>query len=504
MLILNIYPFLIQFYNLGIIRQQTIKGSVVSYIGAILGLVNTGILFPQFFATDQIGLIAWLGALTTIAAQVSSLGFNNVTARLFPYFRNENVNHNGYLFILFWVGMAGFVLALIGYFIFQPIAVDLYREDSPLYLDYLIFLIPLVFFTLFYNLFEGYNRVMYDAVSGTIFRDIVFKLLNLSFILLFVFEAIDFSQFVFYYVLAYCSPTVFLFMLLWWRGQISFAANLKFITPELRKSMTSVSLFGILNGLSDKLTSNIDRIMIVSFIGLGANGIYVTMANFGTLVSMPARSLRKISSTVIAEAWKRNDLGTISQIYSQSGLHQFMLGCLLFIGIFVNIDNVFEIVTDKFVDGRSVLFFIGLAHVIQMLSGVSGVIIQSSPYYKMQTVFMGSYGLLVIVSNAIMIPIWGINGAAIASLLSTLIFNLAKYLFLYNKYQFQPFTKKYFLVIVISLIAYFSGYLLPRMDFYFIDIVLRSSLVGGLYLVLTYALNISTDFNKFVKKILKL
>ena len=292
-------------------------------------------------------------------------------------------------------------------------------------------------------------------------------------------------------------------MLLWWRGQISFASNLKFITPELRKSITSVSLYGILNGLSDKLANQIDRIMIVSFIGLGANGIFGIMAYFGVLVSMPARSLRKISSTVIAEAWKRNDLSTISQIYSQSGLHQFMLGCLLFIGIWVNIDNVFEIVSDKFVEGRYVVFLIGLAHVIQMLSGVSGVIIQSSPYYKMQTVFMGSYSLLVIVSNAIMIPIWGINGAAFASLLSTLIFNLAKYLFLYRKYQLQPLNKKYLLVILISLIAYFSGYFLPRMDSYLVDIVLRSSLVGGLYVSISYALHISTDFNKFVKKQLK-
>ncbi|MBI9056795.1 MAG: polysaccharide biosynthesis C-terminal domain-containing protein [Labilibaculum sp.] len=488
---------------MGIIRQQTIKGTVVSYIGAILGLVNTGILFPKFFATDQIGLIIWLGAITTVAAQFSTLGFNNVTARLFPYFRNENVNHNGYLFILFWVGMAGFVLSLISYFILQPVAVNMYSEESPLYLDYLIYLIPLVFFTLFYNLFEGYNRVMYDAVSGTMLRDIVFKLFNLSFILLFVFELIDFSQFVFYYVLAYCSPTVFLFMLLWWRGQISFASNLKFITPELRKSITSVSLYGILNGLSDKLANQIDRIMIVSYIGLGANGIFGIMSYFGVLVSMPARTLRKISSTVIAEAWKRNDLSTISQIYSQSGLHQFMLGCLLFIGIWVNIDNVFEIVTDKFVDGRYVVFLIGLAHVIQMLSGVSGVIIQSSPYYKMQTVFMGSYSLLVIITNAIMIPIWGINGAAIASLLSTLVFNLAKYLFLYNKYQLQPLNRKYLLVVLISLVAYYSGYLLPRMDSYFVDIVLRSSLVGGLYVALSYALHISTDFNEFVKKQLK-
>jgi O-antigen/teichoic acid export membrane protein len=488
---------------LGIIRQQTIKGSFVSYIGAILGFVNTSLLYPNLFAIDQIGLIAWLGAITTVAAQFSTLGFNNVTARLFPYFRNENVNHNGYLFILFWVGMAGFAMSLIAYFILQPIALETYQDESPLYLNYLIYLLPLVFFTLFYNLFEGYNRVMYDAVSGTFFRDIVFKVLNLIFLILFWQNVIDFSQFIFLFVLAYCSPTVLLFILLWVRGQISFKSNLKFITPELRKSMTSVSLFGIMNGLSDKLANQIDRIMIEGFIGLGPTGIFATMTNFGTLVSMPSRSLRKIASTVIAEAWKKNDLKTISQIYSQSGLHQFMLGCLLFIGIWINIDNIFEIVSDRFIDGKYVVLFIGLAHVIQMLSGVSGVILQSSSYYKMQTVFMMMYGLLVIITNVIMIPIWGITGAAIASLTATFFFNLSKYLFLLKKYKFQPFNYRYFLVIIISLLAYYAGTLLPKLDWFVFDIAIRSLIVGGVYLILSFVFRISKDFNEFVKRFLQ-
>ncbi|WP_421921196.1 lipopolysaccharide biosynthesis protein [Marinifilum sp.] len=485
---------------MGIIRQQTIKGSFISYIGAILGFINTGILYPNFFATDQIGLIAWLGAITTLAAQFSSLGFNNVTARLFPYFRNENVNHNGYLFILFWVGMAGFALSLIGYFVLQPLAVEMYQDESPLYLNYLIYLIPLVFFTLFYNLFEGYNRVMYDAVSGTFFRDIVFKVLNLTFLILFWQDVIDFSQFILLYVLAYCSPSVFLFILLWVRGHISFASNLKFVTPDLRKSMCSVSFFGILNGLSDKLANQIDRIMLVSYIGLGPTGIFGTMCNFGTLVSMPSRTLRKIASTVIAEAWKKNDLKTIAQIYSQSGLHQFMLGCLLFIGIWINIDNILEIVSDRFIDGKYVVFFIGLSNVVQMLSGVSGVIIQSSSYYKMQTVFMVMYGILVITSNIIMIRIWGITGAAVASLTATFFLNLSKYLFLLKRYQFQPFNYRYLLVILVAFTAYCAGYLVPKSDWFVIDIALRSAVLGGVYVLLSFVFRISKDFNQFVKK----
>lgn len=487
---------------MGVIRKQTIKGSIVSYVGAILGMINTGFLFPRFFAQDEIGLINWLVPISTMIAQITSLGLPNVTARLFPYFRNENKNHNGFLFLLFWGGMFGFGLFLLAFFGIQPFTNLLFADKSPLIQDYFLYLLPMVFFTLFYNLFDGYNRVMYDAVSGTFFRDIVFKILNLSIIILFMIQWIDFSQFLLLYVIAYCLPTVLLFLLLWARKQISFKGDLKFITPDLRKSMASVSVYGIFNGLSDKLGSHIDKLMIVEYTSLAANGIYATMVNFGVLVSMPSRSLKKIASTVIAEAWKENDLDRIKQIYSQSGLHQFMLGALLFIGLWVNIDNVFFIVTQDFMAGKYVLFFMAFSHLIQMLSGVSGVVIQNSPAYKYQTYFMIFYGVMIIITNLIFIPIYGITGAALASCIASFLFNLLKYLFLLKQYRMQPFNYKFLLVVVVAIIAYISGYFLPRFEWFIVDILVRSSLVASVYLLLTYLLPISKDYKMYAKQII--
>ncbi len=483
---------------MGIIREQTIKGSIISYLGAILGLINMGILFPRFFDADQIGLINWLVPIATIVAQFSGLGFENVTTRLFPYFRNDKLYHNGYLFMLFCVGMVGFFIALLMFLLFQPIAHNLYSHSSPLYLDYLIYLIPLVFFTLMFNLLEGYNRVLYDAVAATFFKDIIFKSLNLLLIILFWQHCITFSQFVFFYVAALCLPAVLLFLLLLKRQQISFVRNLQFITPQLRRSMIETALFGIFNGLSSRLANQIDRIMIVAYVGLGANGIYATMANFGILISMPSRSLRKISSTVIAEAWKKNDLATIQQIYSTSGLHQFLLGSLLFIGLWANIDNVIAVVTPKFQSGTYVILFIGLANVIQMLSGVSGVIIQNSPYFKMQTYFMIAFGLLIFSSNALAIPLWGITGAALATLFATFCFNAFKYIFLWKKYGFQPFNYRYLLVVIVASLAYATTYLIPKQSWFIVDIALRSSIIGTIYLALAFLFRISSDFNQLV------
>ena len=488
---------------MGIIRKQTIIGSIFSYSGAILGLVNTAILYPRFLSTEEVGLLSWLIATTMIVAQFSTLGFGAVISRLFPYFRNKENQHNGFMFILFCVGLLGFTISLIAYFSLQPFAASYFNGDASLNLNYLIYLIPLAFFSLFFNLFDGYNRVLYDAVSGTFLRDIVFKIIVLASLILFWKEYIKFDQLIFIYVAAYCLPTVLLFGLLISRKQVSFKPQLNFIKPDLKKIMIDTSLYGLLNNFGGKLASQIDKFMITGMLSLGATGIFTVMASFGVLISMPARSLNKISSTIIAEAWKKKDLKTISKTYAQSGLHQFMLACLLFIGLWVNIDNVLQIVTPEYIEGKYVVLFIGLSNVVLMLSGISGVVIQNSPAYRKQSQFLIIYAGIIVVSNAIMIPIWGIIGAALASFVASLCFNLMKYLFLLRRYKFQPFNYRYILVIVSAIVSYYIAHLLPKQDSFIIDIIVRGAIVSIIYIALSLIFRISKDLNEFAMKLIK-
>ncbi|NCB60165.1 MAG: hypothetical protein EOM46_22405 [Gammaproteobacteria bacterium] len=95
---------------MGIIIKQSIRGSVWSYLGVLVGFVTTSYLFPNYLSTDAVGLLGLLMAWSMLFAQISSLGFHGVTSRLFPYFRNRENGHNGFLFIAFMVMIAGFIL----------------------------------------------------------------------------------------------------------------------------------------------------------------------------------------------------------------------------------------------------------------------------------------------------------------------------------------------------------------------------------------------------------
>ena len=86
---------------MGIIKRQTIQASVYSYAGVAVGFLTQGLIFPHVFSKAQIGLLALLVALSLVLMQVASLGLNNAGGRYFPYFRNTERQHNGYLTIVY-------------------------------------------------------------------------------------------------------------------------------------------------------------------------------------------------------------------------------------------------------------------------------------------------------------------------------------------------------------------------------------------------------------------
>ena len=145
---------------MGIIIKQSIKGSIWSYIGVILGFITTAYLFPKYLTPDVVGLFGLLLAWSTLFAQFAGLGFNGVTSRLFPYFRNKEKGHNGFLFIAFMVMIIGFVLFVIVFWFLRPWLIESNLEKSELFTEYVNLLVPLTFFMLLFSFLDIFNNII--------------------------------------------------------------------------------------------------------------------------------------------------------------------------------------------------------------------------------------------------------------------------------------------------------------------------------------------------------
>jgi O-antigen/teichoic acid export membrane protein len=483
---------------MGIIIRQTIKSSIYSYGGALIGFVNVALLMPHIFTTAEIGLTSLLLSVSIIFAQFGSLGFINITTRLFPYFRNSKNGNNGFLPLASLTCFAGFLLCVAIYYGAKNYLVSQNIDKSPLFAEYIYLLLPLIFFTIYYFILDAYNRVLYNASLGIFLKDFLLRILNLIGIGLFYFGYLDFRGFIYYYTLAFGVPTVLLGLYLIWKGEFKLKLNTSFIDKTMRREMINVGVFGLISGFSGIVVLNIDRYMVNAYLDLSATGIYATAFYFGTLIMLPGRSLRRIGSSIITQALKDNDYDTVKSVYAKSTLNMLIAAIGLFLLIWANEHNIFKILPGEFYDGRWVIFFIGLAQILNMIAGVSGEIIQFSKYYRVHALIMGVFITLIVVSNMILIPLMGIAGAALASAISYFIYDIIRFLFIYRKFGFQPYGFQHLIVIATGVVVYYGMQFLPEINSWIIDLGIRSALISILFGLSLYLFKVSPDMNRTI------
>lgn len=484
---------------MGIVQRQTIKGSIYSYLGVIVGFVTTSYLFPRYLKPDTIGLFGLLIAYSTLLGQFSLLGMQGVTSRLFPYFRDKKSAHHGFLTIAFLFIAIGFFVFLILYFIFSPWLIANNLEKSRLFSDYIYLLIPLTFFSMLFYFFDTYNKVLYDAVFGLFLQEFIQRLLIFGIALGFIFHLLSLGQLIISYVIVLCIKSVIIFVHLYRKGEISFHTDFKFITRSLKKEIIDVAFFSILSGMGSMIVFNIDKIIINQILDLSETGIYTIAFYFGTLVVIPSRPLLKISGTLIADAWAKNDLPQIRDIYYKSCINQFIIGGFLFLGLWANIGNILTILGPEYQQSKWAIFFIGIAYLFDMLTGANTQVIAFSKYYRVSLYFIAI--LLVIVSGLLflLIPVWGIVGAAAAIAGGMFLNNLMRYFFLYKKFGLQPFNRKFVFLFLFFTGLYFLLSIIPQLALV-PDILLRGILITVTTTLFLYFVPVSED----VKNIFKL
>lgn len=488
---------------MGIIRKQSVLSTLYTYIGAAIGFVTTGILMPKVFSPEQIGILSIIVAYATILASFANLGTTNVITRFFPFFRNPETKNNGFLFLSLIVPTIGFIISFIVFLFIKPLLIGKAIENISLIQTYIFYVVPFIIAILYFNILEAYYKMLYNVTLGSFLKEVGQRIVILIAVLLFYFSLIDFSRFVLWYFIAFSLPVIILFAAIYFKNALTLKPNLSFIEKSLRKQMIDVGLFGIIGAFSGIVTINIDRIMIERILGLSDTGVYTIAFFFGTLVVLPSRALTKIASTFIAEAWKKNDTLQLSSIYQKSTITQLIIGMLIFLGIWCNIHNIFKILPHEYVAGKLVILFIGLAYLSDMFAGVSQTILTNSTYYRFQTYSMILLIALVIVTNFIFIPIYGIVGAAIAAFLSKMLVNLFRIVFIALKLKLFPYNVRHVFIIIIGLAAYLINMILPIFENYYYDIFYRSTLIIIIVLVPIYIFRLSEDINEFVNALWK-
>ena len=477
---------------MGIVRNQSIKNSISFYIGMAIGAINTVIIYPNVFNDhpEHFGLIQILVAYAIVVSTFTTLGIPTTFMRFFP-----SIKEKGQLFFLsLIVPFIGFILASLSYFLFKNQVFE-FLNASDLLKENFFYIILLVFFIGFYDVLSAISRSYLSAATPIFINEVFLKFYSMSTLLFHWFGYIDFTAFLQIYLFGYVLKFTILFILQFREDRLIFNFSLKDLDL---KELLKFGFYVLVGGASIMIVTRLDMIMISSLLDLEQVAFYTVAFFIGNAIKIPGKSIVTISTPLVAKAWENQDLNEIQTLYAKSSINQLIIGGILFVCIWLNIDEIFSLLPEKFQGGSWVVFYIGLSQLFSITAGINGIIIVNSKYYKYDLYTNVILVFITIATNYILIPIYGINGAAIATAISLLLFNLFRLILIKVKMDMQPFSKDTVFTILVLLGVYL---MLNNMNLALLPIfaiVVKSSLALLIYIFLVIKLKLSEDISGFV------
>lgn len=490
---------------MGIIIRQSLKASLAGYLGTAIGAFNILWLSPKFLTPAQIGLITWIENVGLLLLILCSWGGGNLADRFFPVFKNNDKQNNGLLVFLFVYSYICFLFFGFLFYLTQDIWLSYYADNAPENQMYFGYVWLYAVFLLQMMLLESYLRGYLRIAIPSLFREVVLRVLIIVSVIFYALQLLSFENLVFIRVLFYGLIGILLWFYIRHLKILYLQFHKSFLTKQRLKEISTYGTYILFAGAGTIVVMKIDTVMIPAMLNNTALGIYMIAYFLGSILDIPRKAIAQISTPIIAQAWKENNLQLIQQIYQKSSLNQTIIACFLFLGIWLNIDSVFMIMPngDVFKEGKWVVFFVALTRVVDMVTGVSSEILIQSKYFRFNFISIIILSILMIIGNYIFIPIYQIVGAAFATFLSFVLYNFIKFLFLWIKFGLQPFHFNNIKVLFLSIFIYYTSLFLPIFSNTFLTIFIVSSYITLIYIIGVYFGHLSKDINQIANHFLK-
>ena len=483
---------------MGIIQRQGIKNTLSSYTGILLGFASLIVIQPKLLTTEEIGLARVLFAFSTLIASFIPIGVTNLTIKYFPHFRNDKNGHHGFMGFMLIFPIIGFLIASFFLLYFKEFIIAQYRRESPLILDYFYYIFPFSFFLAFSTIVTTYLISLFKSTVPSYLNDVYVRVAYILLIVVYFFEWITLPQFIGSYIGIYALQLILLIIYLLKEDKPSLIIDWSFFKQQGLKEMISFGLLLSFSSIAALGLKTLDSILIGKFLPLGFVGIYAIASFIPTIIETPLNALDRIVTAKVAHAVVENDMAEVKDVFYKSVKYLSLIGGLLFVGINCNISFLLELVGKDFEQGTMVVWIISVGALINMMGGANTSIIFYSSKYWQGALLLFLLVIITFICNMLLIPRYGINGAAISTAISSLLYTLIKLALIYKKFKFQPYTINTLKTMGIIAICLAFNFVLPTLESPLINILLRSASLGGTYLLLTYWLKIVPEFHHYL------
>ena len=182
-----------------------------------------------------------------------------------------------------------------------------------------------------------------------------------------------------------------------------------------------------------------DKLMLGNMMGSEEVGIYFTAFKLSMFASIALMAINSIASPKFAELYGKKDFDGLKKVAHQSSKMIFLATLPLVLLFFAFPEFLLGLFGEEFKVGVKAFVFLSFGKLISSFSGSVGNILQMTgkQVIFMNVLFVGA--IVNVILNFFLIPKFGINGAALASMISLSMWNLIMVYFVKQEFGFYTF-----------------------------------------------------------------
>ncbi len=481
---------------MGIVLNQSLKNTIITYIGFGIGGINTIYFYPVFLGATYYALANYILSSANVIMPLFAIGMQNTLVKFYSQYETNEERSRFLSFTVLFPLAVIIPIFIIGFYYFDEIVFFLSKKN--LIVKKYIWLIPFIGLCMaYFEIFYAWLRVHMHSVFGNFIKEVGLRLFSFFLIVSVYYNWITVEGFV------YATAFVYFLALL---VTMFYAFHIQkpvfqFTIPNNVKDVLVYTFYIILSGSVANLLLDGDKMILNQYMNIENIAYYSVATYIALVISVPSRAMHQIVYPITAKLMHENKHDEMNILYKKTSINLQVVGGFVMLGIFVNINKLYELVPDEYAGGILVVFMIGLSKYFDLILGNNNAIIFNTKYYR-AVLFLGVLLVfLTIILNMIFIPIYGIIGSAFATLLSITLYSLAKLLFVVKRLDLYPFTKQTLYSIVLTFVLFLAFYFWDFPFYPIISILFKSVLMTIAYVYLNYKFVISIEINQVMDKI---
>ena len=495
---------------MGVIAKQSIRGTIVTYLGIGVGIITTFFVLTRFLTTEEIGLARVLIDAATLFIGLAQLGTNASIIRFYPYFKEKDSEEDhGFFFWALVVPFIGFLLFALVYWICRVPLGSWFGDKSPLFVEYYYFVLPLAFFMLYQTICESTCNVLMHIVVPRAVRELVVRVGLLAIYLLYAFRVISMDGLVIGICVNYSVAALVNLCYFFSLQRITLKPDWPFLRAhsDLVRRYLIYTGFLLLSAVTTVLAPTLSSFFVTAKMGLNNTGIFAIATYMAVLVSVPNRSVSAIASPQLSRAIKEQNREECSFLIRQVTRNMLLIGGFILLAIWLNIDLIFHILPNgaTFATAKNVVLVLGVSQLVLGTFTICLTALNYSRYFAISLLLSVVLTVSAILLNNYLVPRYGMEGAALSNLISYGIYYLLIIATIVPLGHFHVVDHRwvYVLLLLLAIFVLNAAWqtFLPAMNIW-TDSICRSIVLLGGGAWIAYKAKLSPEINQQIVKTL--